>query len=60
MTIGQYDYRIEHKSGHKIPHADALSRYPPKDPNTVLDLSKMNKDPSGTSGLKITSAGSLN
>ena len=32
MTIGQYDYRIEHKNGHKIPHADALSRYPPKDP----------------------------
>ena len=33
MTIGQYDYCIEHKSGRKIPHADALSRYPPKDPN---------------------------
>ena len=32
MTIGQYDYRIEHKSCRKIPHADALSRYPPKDP----------------------------
>jgi transposase InsO family protein len=31
IKLGEYDYTIEHKSGRKIAHADALSRYPVQD-----------------------------
>ena len=28
MKLGEYDYRVEHRKGRTIAHADALSRYP--------------------------------
>ncbi len=31
ITLSEYDYSIEHKSGRKIAHADVLSRYPVPD-----------------------------
>jgi hypothetical protein len=31
IKLGEYDYTIEHKSGRKIAHADALSHYPVPD-----------------------------
>ena len=43
IKLGEYDYTIEHKSGKKIAHADALSRYPVPDSNEVPKVDNISR-----------------